>query len=126
LLLSDTHWRAYTEGYICFLHYGDVEQLVDMHTVEWCYAGRFRKPYRTDAELSVLIKAAAAKQKICSSSLHTVKGFADDLKVISSSVESHQVALNSLMLKVGDNCFEFQPAKCVSLHFNGCRVVSST
>jgi len=26
LLLSDTHWRAYTEGYICFLHYGDVEQ----------------------------------------------------------------------------------------------------
>ena len=61
----------------------------------------------------------------CSSSLHKVKGFADDLTVSSSDVDSHQVVLSSLVLKAGDICFEFQPIKCVSLHFNG-HVVSST
>jgi len=58
--------------------------------------------------------------------LHKVKGFADDLTVISSDVDSHQVVQSSLVLKAGDICFEFQPVKCVSLHFNGHCVVSST
>ena len=55
-----------------------------------------------------------------------MKGFAYDLTIISSDVDSYQVALSSLVLKAGDICFEFQPIKCVSLHFNGRHVVSST
>jgi len=72
------------------------------------------------AQLSALTKAAAAESKACSSLLHKVKGFVDDL------TDSHQVVLSSLVLKAGDKCFEFQPVKCVFLHFNGHRVVSST
>ena len=64
--------------------------------------------------------------QICSSSLHKVKGFADDLTVISDNVDSHQLVLRSLVLKAGEICLKFQPAKCVSLHFNGHRVVPST
>jgi len=70
------------------------------------------------AKLSLLIRvvvvaaataaaAAAAEQKICSSSLHKVKGFADNLTVISSNVKSYQVALDSLVLKAGDIYFGF-------------------
>ena len=55
-----------------------------------------------------------------------MKGFAEDLTVISSNVDSHQVVLKSLVLKAEDICFEFQPVKCESLHFNGRRVVPST
>ena len=55
-----------------------------------------------------------------------MKGFADDLTVISDNVDSHQLVLRSLVLKAGETCLEFQPAKYVSLHFNGHRVVPST
>ena len=117
---------------LCCLHYdnGDVEQSVDLHTVEWCYAACCRKTYHIekpkDVQLSALTRAAAAELKTSSSSLHKVKGFVDDLTVIFSNVDSHQVVLRSLVLRVGDICCEFQPAKCVSLHFNGHRVVPST
>ena len=55
-----------------------------------------------------------------------MKGFADDLTVISSDVNSYQVVLSSLVLKVGNICFEFQPVECVFLYFNGRHVISST
>ena len=34
--------------------------------------------------------------------------------------------LSSLVLKAIDICFEFQPPKCISLYFNGHRMLSST
>jgi len=37
-----------------------------------------------------------ALPKICFSTLHKAKGFADDLTVISKDVKSHQLALSSL------------------------------
>ena len=70
----------YCDG-LCCLHYdnGDIEHSVDLHTVKWCYASRFRKPYRADkpddVQLSALTRAAAVEPKACSSSLHKVKGF---------------------------------------------------
>ena len=97
--------------------------------MEWCYAGRYRKEFRLDKPNtmpSASIKALASELKPCSSSLHKVKGFADDLTVLSSDVASHQRVLSLLVLKARDLCFEFQPAKCVSLHFNGHHVVAST
>ena len=38
-------------------------------------------------------------------------------------LQTHQQALTSL---AADICFEFQPLKCISLHFNGHRVVPTT
>ena len=84
---------------------GDSEQSVDLHTVEWCYAGRYRKVYRSDkpnTQPSTSTSAAAALPKICYSSMHRAKGFADDLTVISKDVKSHQQALSSLVLKAID------------------------
>ena len=49
-----------------------------------------------------------------------MEGFADDIIVIFSSVKEVLILLE---LKAG---VEFQLAKCVSLHFNGCHIVSST
>ena len=102
---------------------------MDLHVVEWCYTSRYRKVYRLDkpsTQPSTSISAAAALPKICYSSLHKAKGFADDLTVISNDVKSHQWVLSSLVLKVIDICLEFQPLKCISLNFNGHRMVSST
>ena len=58
--------------------------------------------------------------------MHKAKGFADDLTVISSKVDSHQQALTSLVLKAADIYFEFQPSKCISLRFNGHHVMPTT
>ena len=62
----------------------------------------------------------------CSSKVHKAKDFADDLTLISSKVDFHQHSPTSLVLKAADICFVFQPSKCVSLHFNGHRVVPTT
>ena len=68
----------------CSLHYdnGDTEQSVDLRLIEWCYAGRCRKIYRVDKPTNShpppLISADAAKAKVCSSTLHKAKGFADE------------------------------------------------
>jgi len=115
----------------CHLAYdnGDIEQSLNLHTAEWCYAGRYRKVYHPDkpsTEPSASISATAALPKTCYSSLHKVKGFADDLTVISKDIKSHQRVLSSLVLKASDICLEFQPPKCISLNFNGHRMVSST
>ena len=115
----------------CDLAYdnGDSEQSLNLHTAEWCYAGRYRKVYRPDKPSTVpsaSINAAAALPKTCYSSLHKAKGFADDLTVISTDTKSHQRVLSSLVLKANDICLAFQPPKCISLHFNGHCVVSST
>ena len=101
-----------------------------MRLIEWCYAGRYQKIYRVDkptnSQPPPSISTDAAKRKVCSSTLHKAKGFADDLTVISNSVNPHQEVLALLVLKAIEICFNFQPSKCVSLHFNGHHAVSTT
>jgi len=72
------------------------------------------------------VLAAPAEAKSCLTKVHKAKGFADGLTVISNRANLHQQALISLVLKAADICFEFQPPKCVSLHFNGHQVVPTT
>jgi len=108
----------------CDLAYdnGDSEQHLNLRAAEWCYISRYRKVYRPDkpsTEPSGSISTAAALPKICYSSLHKAKGFADGLTVTSKDTKSHQCVLSSLVLKVSDICLEFQPPKCISLNFNG-------
>jgi len=80
----------------CDLAYdnGDSEQSLNLHTAEWCYAGRYRKIFHPDkpsTEPSASISAAAALPKSCYSSLHKAKGFADDLTVISKDTKSYLI-----------------------------------
>ena len=110
---------------------GDTEQSVDLHTVEWCYVGRYFKVYRSDkpfTQPSASTNAAALPtvRFAIFINAYRAKGFADDLTVISKDTKSHQQVLSSLVLKAMDICFEFQPQKCISLNFNGYRMISST
>ena len=96
--------------------------------MKWCYASRYLKIYRPDkpsTQPSTSISVAVDLPKICYSSLHKAKGFADDLTVIFNDVKSHQRVLSSLALKAIDICLEFQPLKCISLNFNSHHMVSS-
>ena len=116
----------------CSLHFdnGNIEPSVDLHTVEWCFTGHYRKNFRVDKPIntqpSASVRAAFVEPKTCSSNVHKAKGFADYLTVISSKVDLHLQALTSLLMKAADICFEFQPHKCISLNFNGHLVVPTT
>ena len=56
-----------------------------LHTMEWCYAGI--DTGRLTKLTNLASVSAAVVPKVCSSSLHKVKGLA--LTVISSNVDSH-------------------------------------
>ena len=64
----------------CSLHYdnGDIEPSVDLHTVEWCFAGRYHKNFRVDNPIntqpSASVREAFAEPKTCSSKFHKAKG----------------------------------------------------
>ena len=90
------------------------------------FAGRYHKNFRVDKPINTQHSASVSEPSAEPKTFHKAKGFADDLTIISSKADSHQQALISLALKAADICFEFQPPKCVSLHFNGHRVVSTT
>jgi len=84
------------------------------------------RPDKPSTEPSASISAAtAAIPKTCYSLLLKAKGFADDLTVISKDTKSHQRILSSLVLRASDVCLEFQPPKCISLNFNGHRMMCS-
>ena len=96
---------AYQCDGLCSLHYdnGDIEPSVDLHSVEWCFALRYRKNYQVDKPVNTMpsasVRAAAAEAKSCFTKVHKAKGFADDLTVISNRADLHQQALTSLVLK---------------------------
>ena len=54
------------------------------------------------------------------SSPHKVKGFADDLTVLSSSKTEHENTLSDVNQKCNDICLEIRADKCVSMVFDGC------
>ena len=56
------------------------------------------------------------------SSPHKVKGFADDISIISSSVNDHGAALQVISTYCSDLGLVLNPSKCISLVYNG-RVV---
>ena len=50
---------------------------------------------------------------------HSVKRFADDLSVISSSIQDHKSALLEIDEKAADLDLTLRPDKCVSILFDG-------
>ena len=57
---------------------------------------------------------------------HKVKGFADDLTVISSTKEDHQNILSCIDSRCEDISLSIRPDKCHSLVFNGQKAVKKT
>ena len=55
-----------------------------------------------------------------------MKGFADDLTVLSSSKTEHENTLSDVNQKCNDICLEIRADKCVSMVFDGCEVKRKT
>ena len=85
----------------CCLHYDndDIEPSVNLHSTEWCFAGRYHKNYRADKPFNTIpsasVRAASAEIKSCFTNVYKAKGFTDDLTAISNRVDLHQQALTS-------------------------------
>ena len=60
------------------------------------------------------------------SAAHKVKGFADDISVFSSSASDHAVVLRTIDNHCSDLDLTLKPAKCISLVFNGKKVLTTT
>ena len=68
------------------------------------------------------VREEASKPKLCLSSPHSVKGFADDLTVISSNIADHSAALLEIEKKAADLDLSLRPDKCVSVIYDGNRI----
>ena len=55
---------------------------------------------------------------------HSLKGYADDVTLISDDFDTHKSVLQLLDLKATDLDLVFKPAKCISFLFNGAKLLS--
>ena len=64
----------------------------------------------------------ASIPKYQNSSPHCVKGFADDLAIVSQHEHDHASVLCTVSKKCSDIDLEIRPDKCVSVVYNGSKV----
>ena len=97
-----------------------VFEIVNLNTVEW-------KPCSKRARKFVTLQDAPATTKInwkpspklVDSMEHSVKGYADDVTIISNDIDAHVSVLQTVDQRASDLDLSFKPAKCVSYLFNG-------
>jgi len=65
------------------------------------------------------IRQKAKEIKICLSIHHTVKGFADDMMVISLNISAHSSAFKIIDQKASSLDLNLKPEKCVSFLYDG-------
>ena len=99
-------------------------ETLDLPSTQWKLTRKGQKPYlplqTTPPNFPLKkIRTEAAKVKTCTSASHTVKGFADDLTVLSSSAQDHVLALSEIDKKCTDLDLILRPDKCVTIIFDG-------
>ena len=57
------------------------------------------------------------------STKHSLKGYADDVTLISNDVDVHTSVLQTIDQKAADLDLFFKPVKCVSYLFNGSKII---
>ena len=72
------------------------------------------------------LSSAPSKGVTKLSASHKVKGFADDISVFSNSAADHAVALHTIDRHCSDLDLTLKPAKCISLVFNGKKMLTTT
>jgi len=100
-------------------HKGKSYENINLNDTEWAPApgnGKWYLPFSSTPSNSVTKLLAA----------HKVKGFADDISVFSSSASDHEVALRTFDNHCSDLDLTLKPAKCISLVFNGKKVLTTT
>ena len=103
---------------------GNLTEEVNLSSIKWIVAingrGKWFLPLKNDQQ------ETSDRQQLLSSSPHGVKGFADDLTVISPNKEQHKITLAVLVRKCKDLGLQIRADKCVSMVFNGHSMVDST
>ena len=64
-----------------------------------------------------------ASPKLITSTEHSVKGYADDVTLISNDLATHVSVLQAVDQKASDLDLSFKPQKCVSYLFDGSKRV---
>jgi hypothetical protein len=106
-------------------------EVLDLRYTPWHFAKKSAKKFPPpDAEPPESrlkkVREQAALPKSAASSSHKVKGFADDLTVISRSLSSHQRVLVSTVSKCMDLDLHVRPDKYISILYNGNKLIDDS
>ena len=114
----------YTDG-TCKIVYSEddgevVYETIDLNKAQWLPCSkRARKyvPLHTEPVVSKVKRKPSLK--VVNSAEHSVKGYADDVTLISSDFDAHVTVLQSVDQRAGDLDLCFKPVKCVSYLYDG-------
>jgi len=56
---------------------------------------------------------------------YSLKGYADDVTLISSDINAHKYVLQTIDMRAADLDLSFKPSKCVSFLFDGTKVMQN-
>ena len=106
-------------------------EILNLKSTSWHFtrksAKKFLPPEATPPEFPLKkIRERAQQTKTAASSRHKVKGFADDLTVISRSLSSHQNLLETTVTKCNDLDLHLRLDKCVSILYNGKKLLDDS
>ncbi|XP_065884075.1 uncharacterized protein [Dysidea avara] len=100
-----------------------VSEVVALHTIEWkpC-AKRARNFVSLDGKPAFTKANGKPSVKFADSMEHSLKGYADDVTLISCDIDVHKSVLQTIDLKAADLDLTFKPSKCISFLFDGSKV----
>ena len=100
-----------------------VSEVVALHTIEWkpC-AKRARNFVSLDGKPAFTKANWKPSVKFADSMEHSLKGYADDVTLISCDIDVHKSVLQTIDLKAADLDLTFKPSKCISFLFDGSKV----
>ena len=99
---------------------GYLEEAVNLLNVSWVQAKGNGKWFFPISSTPPAVGASTPKSQ--KSSPHCVKGFADDLTIISQYEQDHASVLRTVSKKCSDIDLEIRPDKCLSVVYNGSKV----
>ena len=90
---------------------------VSLLSIDWSHAKGNGKWFLPPNTLSIPSKLSPSTH----SKPHKVKGYADDLTIITSSCSDHQEVLSQIDKRCSDVCLTIRPDKCLSLVIGSCK-----
>ena len=120
--------QYYLDG-TCKIIYDDkddhvVYEIVELKKVEWKPCSKRARKF-VPLHGNPVIGKSNWKQspKFANSMKHSLKGYADDVTLISNDIDAHTLVLQTIDEKAADLDLFFKPVKCVSYLFNGSRIL---
>ena len=113
--------KEYFEDGKARIEYADLAtEILDLHSIPYELTRKGQKPYlpfsKPPSKFPLTkIREESSKSKLCSSNPHSVKGYTDDISVISNSIPDHKLALSEIDQKSSDLDLSLRPDKCVSM-----------